>query len=196
MAKKKKTKATKKEKKSEVQQSRASKATFKAILAGERVFSNAKEARDLYSRSCFGEPIESKIYYSLVEALYLLDLKKIVVFESNKKLSHESFIGKARKLDNNFWTKYRVFKDMRSRGYIVKTALKFGADFRVYDRGIKPGQAHAKWILYPVYETSSLTWHEFAAKNRVAHSTKKNLLIGIVDDESDVTYYTVEWIRP
>jgi tRNA-intron endonuclease len=85
---------------------------------------------------------------------------------------------------------------MRARGYVVKTALKFGADFRVYDRGIKPGQAHAKWILYPVNEGDVMTWYEFAAKNRVAHSTRKNLLIGIVDSESDVTYYEVNWLRP
>ena len=85
---------------------------------------------------------------------------------------------------------------MRDRGYIVKTALKFGADFRIYDRGVKPGEDHAKWIVYPVHESESLTWYEFAAKNRVAHSTKKKLLIGIVDDEGDVTYYEIKWIRP
>ena len=85
---------------------------------------------------------------------------------------------------------------MRSRGYVVKTALKFGADFRVYERGTKPGQAHAKWILYPVRESEIMTWYEFAAKNRVAHSTRKNLLLGIVDNESDVTYYEVNWLRP
>lgn len=169
---------------------------FKAALAGERVFSNAKEARDLYSKSHFGEPIEGKIYYSFVEALYLLDAKKIVVYDGKKKLSHEAFTERARKLEPNFWTRYCVFRDMRARGYIIKTALKFGADFRVYARGKRPGQEHAKWILYPVYESSSLTWHEFAAKNRVAHSTKKNLLIGIVDDEGDVTYYEVAWTRP
>ncbi|MGB9707923.1 MAG: tRNA-intron lyase [Candidatus Pacearchaeota archaeon] len=175
---------------------RAKARAFKAILAGERVFSSAKEAKDLYSRSRFGEYIEGKVYYSLVEALYLLEAKKIKIYEGKKKLSHESFIERARKIDGNFWTKYCVFKDMRSRGYITKTALKFGADFRVYARGKKPGQEHAKWVLYPVYESSSLTWHEFAAKNRVAHSTKKNLLIGIVDDEGDVTYYEVAWTRP
>ncbi len=169
---------------------------FKTVLAGERVFSSAKEAKDLYSRSNFGEIIEGKVYYSLVEALYLLDLRKVTVYEGNKKLSHENFVERARKLEPNFWTRYCVFRDMRSRGYIIKTALKFGADFRVYERGKKPGQEHAKWILYPVYESSSLTWHEFAAKNRVAHSTKKNLLIGIVDDEGDVTYYEVAWTRP
>ena len=85
---------------------------------------------------------------------------------------------------------------MRNRGYIVKTALKFGADLRIYERGVKPGEEHAKWILYPVYESNGLTWQEFAAKNRVAHSTRKKLLIGIVDDENDVTYYEIEWKKP
>jgi tRNA-intron endonuclease len=85
---------------------------------------------------------------------------------------------------------------MRERGYIVKTALKFGADFRVYDRGVKPGEDHARWILYPVKEGSTLTWHDFSAKNRVAHSTKKRLLIGVVDEENDVTYYEIKWVRP
>jgi len=85
---------------------------------------------------------------------------------------------------------------MRNRGYIIKTALKFGAEFRVYGRGIKPGEDHAKWVVYPVLESSVLTWYEFAAKNRVAHSTKKKLLIGIVDAENSVTYYEIKWIKP
>ena len=89
-----------------------------------------------------------------------------------------------------------MFRDLREKGYVVKTALKFGADFRVYEKGIKPGQDHAKWVVYPVHESEHLTWHEFAAKNRVAHSTKKRLLIGIVDDEEDITYYEIGWKRP
>ncbi|HLC22649.1 MAG TPA: hypothetical protein VJJ79_02655 [Candidatus Nanoarchaeia archaeon] len=45
-------------------------------------------------------------------------------------------------------------------------------------------------------ETDSCSWYEFAAKNRVAHSTRKKLLIAIVDDENDVTYYSISWTRP
>jgi tRNA splicing endonuclease len=41
-----------------------------------------------------------------------------------------------------------------------------------------------------------MTWHEFSAKNRVAHSTKKHLMIGVVDDEGDVSYWEVRWLRP
>ena len=74
--------------------------------------------------------------------------------------------------------------------------MKFGADFRVYDRGVKPGDDHAKWIVYPVFESESFTWYEWAAKNRVSHSTRKRLLLAIVDAEHDVSYWEANWIKP
>lgn len=169
---------------------------FKALLIGESIASSEKEAKNLYSQSSFGEPAEKKIYYSLVEALYLLEKKKLVIYNGKKKLTPDSFLKIACKLEPNFHTRFVVYRSMRNKGYIIKTALKFGADFRVYERGIKPGQDHAKWILYAVPENSVLTWHEFAAKNRVAHSTRKRLLIGIVDEEQDVVFYEVRWLRP
>ena len=68
---------------------------------------------------------------SLLEALYLLEKNKIDIRDSrNRALDFESFLKKATKLEPNFWIRYCVFKDMRNRGYIIKTALKFGADFR------------------------------------------------------------------
>jgi len=152
---------------------------------------------EMYNQSRFGAVLENnKIQLSLIEALYLLEKEKICVCSGKKDLSFEQLMKKAEKTEPNVWTRHIVFKDLRNRGYIVKTALKFGADFRVYERGMKPGEAHAKWIVYPVEEESSVTWYEFAAKTRVAHSTKKRLLIGIVDDEGDVTYYEIKWTRP
>jgi tRNA-intron endonuclease, archaea type len=169
---------------------------IKAKLIGDKVVSSDKNARDLQGKSRFGEVIEGKISYPLTEALYLLEKGRLTITSKGKKLSFDKFLEIVRDLEPNFYTKFCVFRDMRNRGYIVKTALKFGADFRVYDRGVKPGEDHAKWVLFPVHESSILTWHDFAAKNRVAHSTKKKLLIGIVDEEGDVTYYQIEWTRP
>ena len=71
-----------------------------------------------------------------------------------------------------------------------------GADFRVYERGTTPGQEHAKWVLFAVKEGEIFDWRKFAAMMRVAHSVRKKLLIGIVDDEGDVTYYEIRWTRP
>lgn len=170
----------------------------KAVFVSQRLISDKdKVALEIYDKGRYGEVVGSKIHYSLFEGLYLLEKKKLNIKDSKgKNIKFDDFIKKARKKDKEFLTKYYVFKDMRDRGYVVKTALKFGAEFRVYDRGIKPGQDHAKWILYPVNEGDTLTWYDFSAKNRVAHSTRKKLLIGVVDEQTDVTFYEIGWIRP
>ncbi len=179
--------------------SKSKKKLVSGFLSETKVITDSSdEAREFYNQSRFGSVAESgKIELSLLEALYLFEKGKLAIkSEAGRKLSFESYVRKAKKIEPNFWVRYCVFKDMRNRGYIVKTALKFGADFRVYDRGVKPGEDHAKWVIFPVHEGETLTWYEFAAKNRVAHSTKKRLLIGIVDDEGDVTYYEIKWVRP
>ncbi|MBN2420907.1 tRNA-intron lyase [Candidatus Woesearchaeota archaeon] len=163
---------------------------------GSVVTESSNEARELFNKGRFGAIKKSRVVLSLFEALFLIEKGKLDVFLGKKSLSEDSFATRANKKIKHFITKYVVFRDLRDRGYIVKTALKFGADFRVYDKGINPGDDHAKWIVFPVHESEHLTWHEFASKNRVAHSTKKRLLIGIVDDEEDVTYYEIAWKRP
>jgi len=188
-----------KKKKPEEKEEPEPKIAVKAIFARERIITEStNEARELYNQSRYGTLLEEgKVQLSLLEALYLIEKGKLKVLDGkNKIITFEKFLKKAQKVEPNFWIRYCVFKDIRNRGYIIKTALKFGADFRIYDRGIKPGEDHAKWIVYPVHEGETLTWYEFAAKNRVAHSTKKRLLMGIVDDEGDVTYYEIKWVRP
>ena len=171
---------------------------IKAELTGARIIAeDNQESRALYDQSRFGEPADNKMQYSLVEGLYLLEKGRMEIKDSKgKKINFDDFVKLASENEPNFWIRYCVYRDIRNRGYIIKTALKFGADFRIYDRGVKPGEDHAKWIVYPVHETSTLTWQDFSAKNRVAHSTRKRLLLGIVDDEKDVTYYECKWTRP
>ena len=166
---------------------------IKGIFSAGKVTSNTSVAVQLYNKSRFGELVKGKVHYSLVEAMYLVDTGKMDVFVVGKKVSADKLTEMAMKVEKNFMIRYAVFADLRDKGYVVKTALKFGADFMVYEKGKKPGQAHAKWVVFPVYESNSLTWYDFAAKNRVAHSTKKNLLIGIVDDGGDVLYYEISW---
>ena len=185
--------------KEQKEQPKEPKEPVKASFANERVLTESSDnGRELYNQSRYGELLDDgRVQLSLIEAFYLLEKKKIIVCDSrNKIIDFEIFLKKAQKVEPNFWVRYCVYKDIRNRGYIIKTALKFGADFRIYDRGVKPGEDHARWVVFPVSEGSTLTWYEFAAKNRVAHSTKKRLLIAIVDVENDVTFYEVRWLRP
>ena len=192
-------KATKKSTKQPIKKTPSKRTPLvKGTIVEERVLTeNSDAARAFHEKSALGTIERNKIMLTFIEAFYLMQKEKLEIVDTRgNALSEEKVLRKARKQEPNFWIRFAVFRDLRDRGYIVKTALKFGADFRVYGRGIKPGEDHAKWIVYPVHEGSTLTWHDFSAKNRVAHSTKKRLLIGIVDEESDVTYYKISWIRP
>jgi tRNA-intron endonuclease len=114
------------------------------------------------------------------------NLKPITIDEADKKFS---------KIDKKFPIKYAVYKDLRDKGHVPKTALKFGAEFRVYKKGKGPGKGHSDWIVFTESEKNSHTWHDFTAKNRVAHSTNKKLLMAIVDDEKDVSYFEISWTK-
>jgi tRNA-intron endonuclease len=169
---------------------------IKSYLVGGIVSSNTSESHQLFKKSSFGELIDNKIQYSLVESLFLVKTSRMEIFSKNKIISKDELLRKFQKTDKKFILKYIVFEDLRKKGYVVKTALKFGADFRVYEKSSKPGQKHAKWLVFVESENNRLTWHEFSAKNRVAHSTKKKLLLSIVDAENSVSYYEVGWIKP
>lgn len=164
-----------------------------ATLLKNQITSNSAEAHMLNKKSKFGNPLNQKILFSHHEAFYLLEQDKMQIedFRGNI-ISKDDVLKKFTNLNKNFATSYPAFKDLREKGYIVKTALKFGAEFRIYEKN----STHSKWICYTTRETSPIKWQDFAAKNRVAHSTNKNLLIAIVDDENCVTYYEIKWIKP
>jgi len=165
-------------------------------LSKEIISSNSQEAFSLYKKSVFGKPIGEKVQYSFSEALYLVEKGKMKILVNKKEISFKELFRKLQKFDKKIQIKYPVFKDLKQKGYVVKTALKFGADFRVYEKGFKMNEKHSKWIVFADHESKRLTWHEFSAKNRVAHSTKKNLLLAVVDEEEGITYYEVKWIKP
>ncbi len=191
--------AKKEEKKDEIKETDKK---VKKIVKAEFIEScvlteNSDEARELFNQNNYGTITDdNKVQLHLLEAVHLLEKKRIEITEGKKNYTVESLVKKGLKTDPRFWTKYVVFRDMRNRGYTIKTALKFGADFRCYDRGVKPGEDHAKWLIFAVNESETLTWQDFSAKNRVANSTKKRLLIAVTDSENDITYYEIRWMRP
>jgi len=170
---------------------------IQATLIKNQITSNSSEAHTLFNKSQFGEKTNQKITYSLSEAFFLTENSKMQIIDfKNTLLTENQLLKKICRLDKNFPTKYTVFKDLRKKGYIVKTALKFGAEFRIYKKGTELTKTHSKWLCYPIRENQSINWQDFAAKNRVAHSIKKNLLIGIIDEENQVSYYETKWTRP
>ncbi|MEM3690332.1 MAG: tRNA-intron lyase, partial [Candidatus Micrarchaeia archaeon] len=129
---------------------------IKVVYAKEQIISeNSDYARELCNSGSYGVLLEDgRVQFSAFETLYLMEKGKVELIDfRGRTLSKEELIKKASRSDKEFLARYAIFKDLRTRGYVVKTALKFGADFRVYDRGVKPGEDHAKWIVYAVHES-------------------------------------------
>lgn len=166
---------------------------FTLYIAGERIFSNSQKAINLNNKSKLGELKEGKVIYSNFEALFLSETKKAVIvnLKNNKQLSEHELIRIFSK-KSDFLTKYLVFKYLKNKGYIVKTGLKFGEEFRVYKKSDK----HARWIIFPLKSNEKIHPKDIISKSRISHSTGKKLLLAIVDSEEDITFYEIDWLKP
>lgn len=167
---------------------------FPLYLTGERIFSNSQKAINLQNKTKLGEIKEGKVIYSPFEAFYLIETKKaeLMSLKINKILSESQILSILSKKDKNFNTKYIIFKHLKNKGYIVKTGLKFGEEFRVY----KKKEKHARWIVFPINSNDKISPKELISKSRISHSTGKKLLLAIVDNEEDITFYEIDWIKP
>jgi len=170
-------------------------AKIKTIITGNFLYSNSKEAYALSNKRGLGEKKQDKVEYTPLEVLFLVNEDKMEIFQKDKLISKQEILKKFQNNDKNFHSKYVIFEDLRKKGYIVKTGLKFGADFRVYEKWKELSKEHAKWIVFVQKSDSKINWNEFSSKNRVAHSTKKNLLIAIVDEEGGILYYEIKWMK-
>lgn len=152
------------------------------------VFDEAK-TQSLFSKG-YGNKDGIVLELSSYEVVYLLEKEKIEVFFGKKILSKDKILSNKESMLN-----YYVFKDLRSKGYVVKSGLKYGFVFRVYDKGKISLDSHAIWLIEPILESERFKISDLTGKNRVAHSTKKTVLLAVVDDESRVTYIETSWKR-
>ena len=80
------------------------KVLVKAILVGERAITEDSDAaREFYNQSRFGKIVNAKVELGLLEALYLMEKSRLdVKSENGRKMSTESFIKKAKKIEEFF----------------------------------------------------------------------------------------------
>ena len=166
-----------------------------AYLAGNRVIITEKKVKDRLIEKGYGEKEEKVLVLSLFEALYLLEKGKLEVEDvKGKKLTEKDLIRKAK--EKLFYNKFVVFRDLRDRGFVVKTGFKFGFDFRVYPRGKKPGEEHTQWVINVSPQEARCSFPEFSRMVRMAGNLRTTLLQAIVDSENQVNYYEIKRITP
>lgn len=127
---------------------------MRAVLKGiHAVVEDVNEARKVYSLGFYGRPlttgkpkgpedINEPLILSLIEAVYLAEQGFLEVFaEDGRKLSVEELKTCGSNAIDRFDVLYGVYSDLRRKGFVVRSGMKYGADFAVYSVG--PGLEHA-----------------------------------------------------
>lgn len=176
-----------------------------STLADERVIIWDKErGKKIFEEGFFGKLKEDRLELALVEAMYLLEKDNIrITRPGKKKITQEDFRDHCNKMDTRFPFRYAVYKDLRERELPTRTGFKFGCDFRVYEKGVRPlkrgpkeAREHTKWIVFAVPEGFVFSFPELSRAVRLAHNIRANMLWAIVEKKGDVSYYQVTFFKP
>jgi len=177
---------------------------IRACVHGDCVIVWEREkAKRLFDSGYFGKLREDRLELSLCEAFYLVEEGKLEVYLRGKRLSRKEFYDYCCKNDKRFYFRYVVYRDLRKRELPTKTGLKFGCDFRVYQRGVHPlkrgkksAKEHTKWVVFAVPEGFKFSFPELARAVRLAHTIRAQMLWAVVSKENKVKYFQVKFFKP
>jgi len=157
---------------------------------GNILIEKTKDIGRLYNKSGFGQPLSgNKLQLSLIEGVFLLDEKKIRIYQNKKIINFQKLVELAAKKIPEFEIKYLAFKDLRKRGYAVKE----------YD-GKEKITFHIKQkvnnqIFVSVFsERDFLNIKETTDLEKYVSKKDGKLWFAIIDEEGDITYYDVSKI--
>ncbi len=159
-----------------------------------KIEEGSKRPISLHEKSVFGKIEADTLNLSLIEACYLLEKGRLDIYEDDIECTVGYLIDILK--EQGLYGKYIVYRDLKDRGFVIKTGFKYGAEFRLYNRGGGPGQSHSDYLVKVMFENYEIDSLDFASYIRVAHGVNKKFLLAIVDDDFDITYYNVEWTRP
>ncbi|HLC59543.1 MAG TPA: tRNA-intron lyase [archaeon] len=179
-------------------------------LIENRVVIWGDEAIPLYDEGGYGKPqpeeTPDRLEIDLVEAVFLVEKGKIKVYKKEegkkKKMDFRDMYDYAAKNVNQFQPQYVVYRDLRDRGYLVKTGYIFGVHFRVYERGVKlkrgpkAAHEHTKFVVHCVPEESAFSLPEMSRAVRLAHNIRATFVWAVCDRENKVTFYTIQRFTP
>ncbi|MEM1569530.1 MAG: tRNA-intron lyase [Candidatus Bathyarchaeia archaeon] len=176
-------------------------------LAGDRIIVwNPEEGSRLYKLGFYGKPVgiskpktaefDKPLILDLLEGTYLLEKGFIRVLDqlTNLELTAEDVKKYGRLAIEGFDGKYLVYRDLREKGYVVTTGIKFGSDFAVYRRG--PGIDHAPYIVQVKMLNETISATEIVRSGRLATTVRKRFIVAIPKlDENRVVYLLFNWFK-
>lgn len=174
------------------------------MIGSKVVVFDIEKARCLFANGFYGKPVGVRkprdmnigvpLELSLLEAVFLYREGILKVYSGDREIREEELREIVGRAFSNFEELYVVYDDVRSQGFTVRSALKYGADFAVYRT--RPGLEHAPFLVKVVSESQLLDPGDIVGWGRISHSVRKTLLLAVPDQKEGISYVVLKWFKP
>lgn len=169
-------------------------APYSAVLVGGNVRVTEKERFGELAESGYGSREGHELALRDYEALYLLYARKLDLEEGGKKVTFEKLAEHCQKKAGDSWTKFVIYRDLKSRGYVVREGFGFGTDLRVYERGDYPKKP-AKYVVFALDEGIEKGMADLQKSVKEMAKMGKEAIIAVIERRGEVIYYKVSRAR-
>lgn len=146
-------------------------------------------AQEIYQNG-FGKKEKKKLVLNSYEGLYLCSIDKVEVFDGKEILTFDRLMDILYYTDKNILSRFLVYRDLRSRGFVIKEGFGFRVDFRVYDKG-DYGNKAAKYVVFVLNEGSDVPLGKIFQDALDIKKMGKKSIMAAVDRRGEVIYYQI-----
>ncbi|MDX1372724.1 MAG: tRNA-intron lyase, partial [Nitrososphaeraceae archaeon] len=155
-----------------------------------RIAIDSVQQQDQLRNKGFGEKINNTFFVEPYEALFLLYNNRLNLNHKNKFLDFSELAQILLRTDESIFTKFLIYRDLRTRGYVAKEGFGFGLDFRVYERGgylKKP----AKYVVFGINEGLNLRTKDLKENIISIENMGKEGIIAVIERRGEIIYYKI-----
>ena len=163
------------------------------LAAGGKILVDETRFQDELRTRGFGEKEDAEYVLKPYEALFLMHTKRLTL-KNKAGMIFDRLFELMLKYDKNIMTKFLVYRDLRSRGYVAKEGFGFGNDFRVYARG-EYEKKPAKYVVFGINEGTNTTAKDFASAVDQIEKMGKEAIVAVIERRGEVIYYKASKMR-
>jgi tRNA-intron endonuclease, archaea type len=163
----------------------------KGTLEEKGVRVTDKSSIDALSQRGYGNREGEVFTLTLYEALYLVEKKMMEVKAAKGEVADFQVLLQAyEQVDENAWAHYLIYRDLRSRGYVVREGFGAAIDFRIYERGTY-GKDTATSLVLSTQEGQALPMEDLVSALAQTQSLKKEMVLAVMNRRGEIVYYSV-----
>lgn len=159
---------------------------------GKIVVAETRFQDELRTRG-FGEREDAEYVLKPYEALYLLQTNRLIL-TGRLDMTFDSLFDLMAKHDRTIMTRFLIYRDLRSRGYVAKEGFGFGNDFRVYERG-EHEKKPAKYVVFGINEGTNVSVRSLSQTIEQVEKMGKEAVIAVIERRGEVIYYKASKMR-